>query len=226
MGLLAPRFSFWLLLVVYASIGEGLRVLDDAAVKLTGPQTRTKPLNAGESAARTRPARSKNAFGTYQGHVGARLQGVDGVRGVIRVVVFRNTTSVNIRYLLRLVGLNVKGLPTAAGIVSAKSNALVVNFPSKSWSNVTNSPPFDLGWIKQGNTERKGLLYKYTSSGWCYNAGSVAAEGGVTVAAAVRGLMASPWSYYGTIVAPGGRANGVFTVQPLADKVSHGGSSS
>ncbi|CAI7738711.1 unnamed protein product [Closterium sp. NIES-53] len=218
MRLRTPRFAFGLFLVLYASIAEGLRVLDDAAAKLNGPQTPTGIIN---------PGRTRNALhvGSYEGHVEARLRGIDDISGVIRVFVFRNSTSVNIRYSLRLTGLSIQGFPTAAGIVTARSNAPVVNFPSKTWSNVTNSPPFDHGWKKQGNT-RMGLLYKYISSGWCYDAGSVAAEAGMTVGDVFRGLMTFPESYYGTIVAPGGRASGVFAVQPLALKVSDGGSSS
>ncbi|CAI7856753.1 unnamed protein product, partial [Closterium sp. NIES-53] len=214
-----PGFAFWLLLVVYASMAEGLRVLDDGAAKLSAPQTPTGIIN---------PGRTRNAIhvGSYEGHVEARLRGIDDISGVIRVFVFRNATSVNIRYSLRLTGLSVQGFPTAAGIVTARSNAPVVNFPVKTWSNVTNSPPFDHGWKRHGNARRMGLLYKYTSSGWCYDAGRVDAEAGMTVADVFRGLMAFPGSYYGTIVAPGGRASGVFAVQPLALKVSHGGTSS
>ncbi|CAI5496256.1 unnamed protein product [Closterium sp. Naga37s-1] len=150
MRLRTPRFAFGLFLVLYASIAEGLRVLDDAAAKLTGPQTLTGIV--------VNPGSTRNAIhvGNYEGHVEARLRGVEDISGVIRVFVFRNTTSVNIRYSLRLTGLSVQGFPTAAGIVTARSNAP---------------------------------------------------------------------SYYGTIVAPGGRASGVFAVQPLALKVSHGGAS-
>ncbi|CAI5483700.1 unnamed protein product [Closterium sp. Yama58-4] len=216
MRLQTPCFTFGLFLVLYASIAEGLRVLDDAAAKLTAPQTPTGIIN---------PGRARNAIhvGSYEGHVEARLRGIEDISGVIRVFVFRNATSVNIRYSLLFTGLSVQGFPTVAGIVTARSNAPVVNFPAKTWSNVTNSPPFDHGWKKQGNAKRMGLLYKYTSSGWCYDAGSVAAEAGMTVADVFRGLMAFPGSYYGTIVAPGGRASGVFAVRPLALKVSHGG---
>ncbi|CAI7856755.1 unnamed protein product, partial [Closterium sp. NIES-53] len=96
MRLQTPLFAVWLLLVVHASIAEGRRVLDNDSVKLSGPQTLSESINAENSAARTRLAQLRNARGSYQAHVDATLRGVGDISGVIRVVVFRNTTSVNI----------------------------------------------------------------------------------------------------------------------------------
>ncbi|GJP29416.1 hypothetical protein CLOM_g16680 [Closterium sp. NIES-68] len=216
MWLRRSRLPLCLLLLACPLVAEGLRVPDSnsaTTVTLIGDKTLRADSPARPIGALvTREGIPEDSLGSYESHAVARLRGNDSVTAAIRIVVFRNATSANVRYSLRLSGLTTPGFPTSVRVIKARTSTPVLSLSSAYWSNVTNSPPFDLGSIVQGDRKVMKVRYKYTASGWCYDAEHVAAEAGLSVAGALRRIMAAPRSYHGVIEAPGGRATGMFAV--------------
>ncbi|CAI5994164.1 unnamed protein product [Closterium sp. NIES-65] len=149
------------------------------------------------------------ALGTFYGHVEADLTGNGNITGRMHVVVFKNNTDYNVRYVLRIGGLPTPGLPTAAAVLNSNGDA-VLDFPDATWTNTTGQQPYGYGWRRRNRAWVFGVCFRYNATGVYYNANTKTTDGGKTIGSIAVAMVAAPAAYSGRITAPGGVASGKF----------------
>ncbi|CAI7915624.1 unnamed protein product [Closterium sp. NIES-53] len=148
------------------------------------------------------------ALGTFYGHVEADLTGTGNITGRMHVVVFKNNTDYNVRYVLRIGGLPTPGLPTAAAVLN--NDNTVLDFPDATWTNTTGQQPYGYGWRRRNRAWVRGVCFRYNATGVYYNANTKTTDGGKTIGSIAVAMVAAPAAYSGRITAPGGVAAGKF----------------
>ncbi|CAI7802620.1 unnamed protein product [Closterium sp. NIES-53] len=148
------------------------------------------------------------ALGTFYGHLEADLTGTGNITGRMHVVVFKNNTDYNVRYVLRIGGLPTPGLPTAAAVLN--NDNTVLDFPDATWTNTTGQQPYGYGWRRRNRAWVRGVCFRYNATGVYYNANTKTTDGGKTIGSIAVAMVAAPAAYSGRITAPGGVAAGKF----------------
>ncbi|GJP46339.1 hypothetical protein CLOM_g5640 [Closterium sp. NIES-68] len=148
------------------------------------------------------------ALGTLYGHVEAVLTGSGNITGRMQVVVFKNNTDYNVRYVLRIGGLPTPGLPTAAAVLN--NGNTILNFPGATWTNTTGQQPYGFGWVRRNRAWVRGVCFRYNATAVYYNANTKTTDGGKTIGSIAVAMVAAPAAYTGRVSAPGGAATGTF----------------